>query len=136
MLLGLSGKGGVFTPEVCRAMGKVNERPVIFAMSNPSDNAECTARTAFEATDGRAIFASGSPFEDYISPSGKLCKANQGNNMYIFPGIGLGVVAGALKLVSPGMILTAAEALANAMKPEELAIGMIYPDIENIREVG
>ena len=116
-------------------MGRINDKPVIFAMSNPSDHAECTAAEAFEATEGRAIFASGSPFEDHIMDDGKLCKSNQGNNMYIFPGIGLGVTVGGCKLVSQEMILTAAEALASSMQPKDLAAGMVYPAIENIREV-
>ena len=135
VILGLSGQGGIFTEELCREMGKHNEQPVIFAMSNPSSMAECSSEQAFKATDGRAIFASGSPFDDYTTKQGKLCKANQGNNMYIFPGIGLGVIVGGCRIVTQGMILCAAESLAQTMKQEELDIGMVYPDIENIREV-
>lgn len=135
IILGLSGQGGIFTEELCTEMGKHNEQPVIFAMSNPSAMAECTSTQAFKATDGRAIFASGSPFDDYIAPNGRLCKANQGNNMYIFPGIGLGVVVGGCKVVTQGMILTAAESLARTMTDKELEMGMVYPDIENIRQV-
>jgi malic enzyme len=135
IILGLSGQGGVFTADVLAELGRLNQQPVIFAMSNPSDHAECTAEEAFEATEGRAIFASGSPFEDHQMDSGKLCKSNQGNNMYIFPGIGLGVTVGGCKLISQGMILCAAEALATSMKQQDLADGMVYPAIENIREV-
>lgn len=135
IILGLSGQGGVFDEDVLRTMGELNEEPVIFAMSNPSDHAECTAQEAFIATNGRAIFASGSPFTDYTLESGKLCKANQGNNMYIFPGIGLGVTVAGCKVISQSMILIAAEALASSMSAQELSSGMVYPDIENIREV-
>ena len=135
IIMGLSGQGGIFSEDILREMGRINERPVIFAMSNPSDHAECTSNQAFSATDGRAIFASGSPFQDFTTPDGKVCKSNQGNNMYIFPGIGLGVISGGCRLVTQGMILCAAEALAMTLKPEEFNIGMIYPDIENIRQV-
>lgn len=135
VILGLSGQGGIFTEEICREMALHQEKPVIFAMSNPSAMAECSSEQAFRATGGRAIFASGSPFNDYVTENGKLCKANQGNNMYIFPGIGLGVIVGGCRIVTQGMILSAAESLARTMKQEELDIGMVYPDIENIREV-
>lgn len=135
ILLGLSGVGGIFSHEVCAEMGKVNDSPVIFAMSNPSNHAECSSEQVFAATEGKAIFASGSPFEDVVTKDGKLCKSNQGNNMYIFPGIGLGVVVAGCNLVTNGMILCAAEALASSMEQSELDIGMVYPNIENIRQV-
>ena len=88
------------------------------------------------ATDGRAIFASGSPFPDYIHPSsGKVCKANQANNMYIFPGVGLGAVLGKCRIISDSMILTAAESLASTLTDEQIQCGMVYPDLADIRKV-
>mmetsp|Transcript_3328 Transcript_3328/g.5209 ORF Transcript_3328/g.5209 Transcript_3328/m.5209 type:complete len:604 (-) Transcript_3328:144-1955(-) len=135
ILLGLSGVGGLFTEEICREMGKHNKKPVIFAMSNPSDNAECSAETAFRATEGRAIFASGSPFDDVTLPDGRICKSNQANNMFIFPGLGLGAVLGYCKVISDGMILSASEALAEHLDEEEVRQGMVYPDVETIRDV-
>ncbi len=87
------------------------------------------------ATDGRAIFASGSPFPDYQHLSGKICKSNQANNMYIFPGIGLGAVLGKCRIVSDAMILTAAEALASILTEKEIKNGLVYPEIQNIRQV-
>lgn len=135
IIIGLSGRGGMFSEEICREMGRINQKPIIFPLSNPSDNAECTAEVAFKATDGRAIFASGSPFPDYTHNGNHLCKANQGNNMFIFPGLGLAAIVGQCQSVSKKMILCAAETLALCMKSEELKIGMVYPDIANIRDV-
>jgi malic enzyme len=134
ILIGLSGVGGIFTTEVCEEMGKINEQPIIFPMSNPSDHAECSANVAFAATNGRAIFASGSPFNNVIM-NGKTCFANQGNNMFIFPGLGLGCVVGKCNIVSNTMILTAAETLAATMSQSDIDQGMVYPDVSNIREV-
>lgn len=135
ILIGLSGVGGLFTSEICAAMASYNERPVIFPMSNPSDHAECSAETAFKATNGTAIFASGSPFDDVHLLNGKVCKSNQGNNMFIFPGLGLACVVGKCKIVTNTMILTAAETLASTMSSSELELGIIYPDVSNIRQV-
>lgn len=89
----------------------------------------------YRATQGRAIFASGSPFDDYTLPSGQVCKSNQANNMYIFPGIGLGAVLGKCRLVSDAMILTAAEALASVLSEKDILSGMVYPDLNDIRKV-
>ena len=125
----------MFTEEICREMAKINEKPVIFAMSNPSSKAECTAETAFRCTEGRALFASGSPFDDVTLPSGRQCLSNQANNMFIFPGLGLGAVLGKCRVVSDAMILIASEALASVMSEEDLAVGMVYPKIEDIRKV-
>lgn len=92
VLLGLTGIGGVFTEKAVREMAKHHEKPVIFPLSNPDTHAECTAEEAFKWTDGRAIFASGSPFKDVVLPNGKIGKTNQCNNSYSFP-VSLGVVS-------------------------------------------
>jgi malate dehydrogenase (oxaloacetate-decarboxylating)(NADP+) len=134
MLCGVSGQPGTFTEEVVRTMGELNERPLIFALSNPTSKAECTARQAYEWTGGRAIFASGSPF-DPLEYDGKRYVPGQGNNAYVFPGIGLGVVACGAKHVTDQMFFSAAKALANQVSEEDLGHGCIYPPLTKIREV-
>lgn len=133
-LLGLSGNGGLFTEEVLSAMGEANERPIIFPLSNPTSNAECTAEAAYRATDGRAIFASGSPF-DPVTHGGKTFYPSQCNNVYIFPAVGLGAsLAGATK-ITDSMLYESAVACAAQLNDEELARGQTFPDIVRIREV-
>jgi malic enzyme len=135
IILGLSCVPGLFTPDVCREMAKINDRPIIFPMSNPLSKAECTAQSAFENTDGKAIFASGSPFADVTLQNGKVCYTNQANNMFIFPGVGLGAVLGKCEVVSDEMLMVAAETLANSMSSEDLAVGKVYPNVKDIRKV-
>ncbi|RCH78060.1 Malic enzyme, partial [Rhizopus azygosporus] len=92
VLLGFTGTRGVFTEKVIREMANHYEKPVIFPLSNPDSHSECTAEEAFKWTDGRAIFASGTQFDEVRLPNGKVGKTNQCNNSYTFPGVGLGVV--------------------------------------------
>ena len=133
-LVGLSGQAGLFTEPVLRAMGELNPRPVVFAMSNPTICAECTAEEAYRVTEGRVIYASGSPTAP-VDWLGQPRVVGQANNAYIFPGVGLGVVAARLPRIGDPMFLAAAEALAGAMLPAELARGAVYPGIERLREV-
>lgn len=133
-LIGLSGQGGLFTERVLQAMGENHPRPIVFAMSNPTSCAECAAEEAYRATGGRVIYASGSPAAP-LEWGGKQRVVGQANNAYIFPGVGLGVVAAGLPRISDAMFLAAAEALAGCVLPAELDRGSIYPAIDRLREV-
>ncbi|MBS0662589.1 MAG: NAD-dependent malic enzyme [Verrucomicrobia bacterium] len=134
MLIGVSGMPQTFTEPIVRAMAKFNQRPVIFALSNPTSKAECTAEQAYTWTDGRAIFASGSPFPDFVL-HGRTFKPGQGNNSYIFPGVGLGIICSQAKRVTDEMFFVAAKVLASMVTEQDLAQGRIYPDLQRIREV-
>ena len=139
MLMGLSTLGGVFTPEILQKMAEWNERPIIFPLSNPSANSECDLESAIKYTDGRALFASGSPFAPvtYTNSAGetKVYYGGQGNNMYVFPGIGLGTILSKAVEVTDSMIYASGEALTQCLTPEEEELGLLYPDITRIREV-
>lgn len=134
MLLGVSGMPQTFTEPVIRKMAALNERPVIFALSNPTSKAECTAEQAYTWSDGRAIFASGSPFPPFTY-NGKTFYPGQGNNAYIFPGVGLGVVACKAKYVTDSMFFTAAKTLASLVNESDLESGRIYPPLSTIKDV-
>ncbi len=133
-LLGLSGQPRTFTKKVVEAMAELNERPIIFALSNPTSRAECTAEQAYDWTEGRAIFASGSPF-DPVKIHGRTFVPGQGNNAYIFPGVGLGAIVSRSRVVTDDMFLAAAHSLANQVSETDLKLGRIYPKLTRIREV-
>ena len=134
VLIGVSGAAGAFSKPVLEAMARINQRPVIFALSNPTSKAECTAEQAWRSTGARAIFASGSPFPDVVI-EGKRMVPGQGNNAYIFPGIGLGVLASGARRVTDEMFAASARALAELVTPADLRLGRIYPALSRIREV-
>jgi len=134
MLVGVSGQAKTFTPEIIQAMGEFNQHPVIFALSNPTSKAECTAEEAYTLTGGRAIFASGSPFAP-VTLNGKTIVPGQGNNAYIFPGVGLGVVSTGARRVTDSMFIKAARTLASLIRENELAEGRVYPSLNRIHEV-
>jgi malate dehydrogenase (oxaloacetate-decarboxylating)(NADP+) len=134
ILIGASGHAHTFTEEVVRTMHRDCERPIIFALSNPISKAECTAREAYEWTDGKAIFASGSPFPP-VRVDGRIFVPGQGNNMFIFPGVGLGGVACGARKITDEMFFTAAKTLAHIVTEDELAAGTIYPDLGKIRQI-
>lgn len=133
-LIGLSTRGGAFNEDVLRALSEHNERPIVFALSNPTSKAECTAEQAYRFTDGRAVFACGSPFPP-VQLNGKHFEARQANNAYIFPGLGLGTVLCKARRVSDGMFLAAADALASFVTDEDLASGAVLPRLDSIRAV-
>jgi len=133
-LIGVSGQASSFTEPVVKAMGRLNARPLIFALSNPTSKAECTAEQAYTWTEGRAIFASGSPFPPFTY-EGKTHVSGQGNNSYIFPGVGLGVIASESTRVTDEMFSVAAKSLASLVTEDDLAMGSVYPDLQRIREV-
>lgn len=133
VLLGTSGTPGTFTKEVVQRMAEINERPIIFPLSNPTSKSECTAQDAVEWSEGRAIVASGSPFAP-VMYNGKRHRIGQGNNAFIFPGVGLGISAAGVKRVSEKMFLEAARALASMVTEEDLAESAVYPQVSRIRE--
>jgi malate dehydrogenase (oxaloacetate-decarboxylating)(NADP+) len=134
VLVGVSGQHGAFTQDVVRRMAELNERPVIFALSNPTSKAECTASRAYEWSDGRAVFSSGSPFAP-VQYQGRTLVPGQGNNAYIFPGVGLGVIAVEAAHVTEEMFMAAARKLADLVSQDQLATGNLYPLLRNIRYV-
>jgi len=133
-LIGVAGAGRVFDKEIVTLMAEYNERPIIFALSNPTSKAECTSTEAIEWSDGRAIFASGSPMP-VVEFGGRRHVPGQGNNVYIFPGVGLGVLVSQSSVVSDAMFLAAARTLSGMVTGEEMAEGRIYPSLQRIREV-
>ncbi|PXW87244.1 malate dehydrogenase (oxaloacetate-decarboxylating)(NADP+) [Nitrosomonas sp. Nm84] len=134
VLIGATGVAGTFDENIVRKMAAVNERPVIIALSNPTSHTECTAEQAYQWSDGRVIFASGSPF-DAVQYNDRLFKSAQGNNAYIFPGIGLGIYASAARVVTQSMFLAAAQVLADIVTEQEIDTGAIYPALTRVRKV-
>ncbi|XP_047179875.1 NADP-dependent malic enzyme-like [Vigna umbellata] len=134
VLIGTSGQGRAFTKEVIEAMASINEKPIILSLSNPTSQSECTAEEAYTWSEGRAIFASGSPF-DPVEYGGKVFVPGQANNAYIFPGFGLGLIMSGTIRVHDDLLLAAAEALASQVTQEDYNKGLIYPPFRNIRKI-
>ncbi|MEN8779881.1 MAG: NAD-dependent malic enzyme [Desulfobacterales bacterium] len=133
-IIGVSGQPSTFTQPILEEMARCNERPIVFALSNPTPRSECTAKEAYVWTQGRAIFASGSPFEPFTL-DGITYEPGQGNNAYIFPGVGLGVIACRAKHVTDEMFLAAAQTLAAEVTEDDFKRGSIYPPLGHIREI-
>lgn len=134
VLIGTSGQPGTFTEEVVRAMGELTERPVVMPFSNPTSKCEAHPADILKWTDGRALVASGSPFEPVVL-AGKTHRIGQGNNVYIFPGVGLGALSANAKKVTDSMFTVAAETLAAAVEQRDLDEGALYPRLSRLREI-
>ena len=146
-IIGVAGAGPLFTPEVLEEMEKLNDRPIVFALSNPTSRAECTAIDAYKHTKGRCIYATGSPQDPVILDStvedldvdprfdGITMHPGQGNNVYIFPGVAMAAVLSGVRHIPQKCFLIAAQAVADNVTQEELDRGQIYPDLERIQEV-
>ena len=133
-LIGVSGAPATFTRPVLEEMARINQRPIVFALSNPTSKAECTPAEAYGWTDGRAVVATGSPFPE-TAVGVRRFLASQGNNSYIFPGVGLGVVLSGARRVTDEMFVASARALARLVRPADLELGRVYPALTRIREV-
>lgn len=131
-IFGVSTVGGAFNEKVLKAMAEINDRPVIFPYSNPTSRSECTAEEAYRATDGRCLFASGTPFPP-LEVNGKTIEPAQGNNVYIFPALGLALYATKARRVTEEMFLVAGRTLAGTLTQEEIDNGLLYPSRTRIR---
>uniref|UniRef100_A0A672TYE3 Malic enzyme n=1 Tax=Strigops habroptila TaxID=2489341 RepID=A0A672TYE3_STRHB len=134
-IIGAAAIAGAFTEKLLKDMAAFNERPIVFALSNPTSKAECTAEQCYRLTEGRGIFASGSPFSKVTLPSGQTFFPGQGNNAYVFPGVALGVTACGIRHISDEIFLITAESLAAEVTEQNLAEGRLYPPLDTIREV-
>ena len=133
-IVGVSAQPKAFDKEVIEAMTELNDRPIIFALSNPTSKAECTAQEAYTFSQGKCLFACGSPFGP-VSYNGKTFVPRQGNNSYVFPGIGLGCIFARAKTIPNGIFLTAAKRLAELVSPSDLDNGSLYPPLSAVRDL-
>ena len=134
-IVGVGAVPGAFTQEIVQEMSRINARPIVFALSNPTSRAECTAQQAYAWSDGRALFASGSPFDPVTLDDGRRFTPRQGNNSYVFPGVGLALVVVGARRATDGMFLTAARVLADFTTEADLAQGSLFPPLASVREV-
>ena len=133
-LIGISGQANAFSKNVLELMKDINDYPLVFALSNPTSSSECTAENAYKWTGGKCLFASGSPF-DSVEIEGKTFIPGQGNNAYIFPGVGLGIILSQAEVISDDLFLAAAETLSILVSDKELSSGQLYPSIKDIKKV-
>lgn len=133
-LIGATGTAGIFNQEIIETMAAHSASPIIFALSNPTIKAECTAEQAYQWSEGRAIFASGSPF-GVVHMHDEIRVPGQGNNAYVFPGLGLGAIYGGATRITDDMLIVAAKSLANAVSQTQIDHGCLYPSLKEIRDV-
>lgn len=133
-IVGLSAQSGAFTESIVKDMTEINERPIVFALSNPTSKAECTAEQAYTWSDGKVLFSCGSPF-DPVTYKGKTYVPRQGNNSYVFPGIGLGAILAQCKEITQEVFLSAAHTCADMVTEDDLAHGSLYPSLTRVREI-
>ena len=133
-LIGISGQANAFSKNILELMKDINDYPLVFALSNPTSSSECTAENAYKWTGGKCLFASGSPF-DSVEIEGKTFIPGQGNNAYIFPGVGLGIILSKAEVISDDLFLAAAETLSILVSDKELSSGQLYPSIKDIKKV-
>jgi malate dehydrogenase (oxaloacetate-decarboxylating)(NADP+) len=132
-IIGVSTVGKTFTRQVVEAMSRINDRPIIFALSNPTDHAECTPEEAYQWSKGKALYAAGVQFAP-VSYGGQTLLPGQANNLYIFPAVGMAIYATQTKRVTDEMFIEAAQALADQVTPAQLKQGLLYPPQSNILE--
>jgi len=132
-IIGVSTIGGAFDQAVVTAMAEINTRPIILALSNPTEHAECTAEQAYQWSDGRAIYAAGVQFPE-VTWQGKTFQPGQANNFYIFPAVGMAIFATQASRVTDDMFIEAAKAVADQVPADLLAQGSLYPQQGNILE--
>jgi malate dehydrogenase (oxaloacetate-decarboxylating)(NADP+) len=133
-IIGVSGIPGTFTRPILQSMAEINRRPIVFALSNPTSRAECTAEEAYRFTGGRALYASGSPF-GAVEMEGVRHEPGQANNAYIFPGVGLGAIVSGASRITDEMFLAAARVLASLVSEDDLRVGRLFPPLGTIREI-
>lgn len=133
-LIGVSTIGGAFTQEIVETMAKINQRPIIFALSNPTEHAECTAEQAYQWSNGKALYAAGVPFAP-VHLNNQTFIPGQANNFFIFPAVGMAIFATQAKRVSDHMFIAAAQAVADQVPAALLQQGLLYPLQSNILEV-
>jgi malate dehydrogenase (oxaloacetate-decarboxylating) len=134
VLIGVTAKRGLFSESILTKVSKHTERPVILALSNPTAKTECTPEEVAKATDGQGLIATGSPFKP-VEWEGRKIAVSQSNNMYIFPAMGLGALVAKAPKVTDEMFLVASKALSGMVTPEQEAMGMLLPEMKQIREV-
>jgi malate dehydrogenase (oxaloacetate-decarboxylating) len=134
VLVGVTAKAGLFDDEILAMMAEHTERPVLFALSNPTANSECTPDNVYKHTKGKGLMATGSPFAPIEGEYGTMF-ISQSNNMYIFPGVGLGALISRTPYITHKMFLAASSALSDLVTDEELSVGKLLPDLNNVLEI-